>query len=81
MRHGQALLHTSSRISLGAQDERTDMELLKAIERACTAQYLAGHTERAVACLQALVEFNCYPPDPGMNIVFFQFLRSGYIYA
>ncbi len=29
-------------------------------------QMQSGHTERAVACIQALLEFNCFSPDfPG----------------
>lgn len=49
------------------QSDRADLEILDAVERLCMAQMHAGHTERAVASLQALVEFNCYPPSQGVG--------------
>lgn len=31
-------------------------------------QLQSGHTERAVACIQALLEFNCFSPEfPGVS--------------
>ena len=38
--------------------------LLSVFIRACSLESQAGYSERAVAAFQALIEFNCFRPQP-----------------
>ena len=53
----------------GAPDEvvaACERDILALLLEHLQVQMQSGHTERAVACIQALLEFNCFSPDfPG----------------
>ncbi len=55
----------------GAPDEvvaACERDILVLLLEYLQIQMQSGHTERAVACIQALLEFNCFSPDfPGIS--------------
>ena len=55
----------------GAPDEvvaACERDILVLLLEYLQMQMQSGHTERAVACIQALLEFNCFSPDfPGAS--------------